>query len=180
MIIKDYIRSDRAVSPVIAVILMVAITVILAAVIATFVLSLGSSVSETAPQANFDFTFDNDNPDSGNNLYGPNDQLIIVHEGGDTIASESLVVQMTGSDFKYLVAPDSVASSGYQSSRSFADMGTSSDVSAGTSVTLYIDHDDATNNGSLEQFDGTTVKVIYQPPNSDQSAVLARWDGPEA
>jgi hypothetical protein len=28
--------------------------------------------------------------------------------------------------------------------------------------------------------DGTTVKVIYNPPNSDQSAVLARWDGPEA
>lgn len=40
--------NDRAVSPVIGVILMVAITVILAAVIGTFVLGLGDSVSQNA------------------------------------------------------------------------------------------------------------------------------------
>ncbi|WP_277543499.1 type IV pilin N-terminal domain-containing protein [Haloarcula laminariae] len=45
--------EDRGVSPVIGVILMVAITVILAAVIATFVLGLGDSLSNTAPQASF-------------------------------------------------------------------------------------------------------------------------------
>jgi len=39
---------DKAVSPVIGVILMVAITVILAAVIGTFVLGLGENVEETA------------------------------------------------------------------------------------------------------------------------------------
>ena len=43
-------NSENGVSPVIGVILMVAITVILAAVIGTFVLNLGGSVSET-PQA---------------------------------------------------------------------------------------------------------------------------------
>ena len=41
--------EDRAVSPVIGVILMVAITVILAAVIASFVLGLGDSAAEPAP-----------------------------------------------------------------------------------------------------------------------------------
>lgn len=41
-------ESERGVSPVIGVILMVAITVILAAVIAMFVLDLGGSVSEEA------------------------------------------------------------------------------------------------------------------------------------
>ncbi|WP_436934619.1 type IV pilin [Halovenus marina] len=45
--------DGRAVSPVIGVILMVAITVILAAVIATFVLGLGESVDSTAPQITF-------------------------------------------------------------------------------------------------------------------------------
>ena len=39
-------ESDRAVSPVIGVILMVAITVILAAVIGTFVLGLGDSIEQ--------------------------------------------------------------------------------------------------------------------------------------
>jgi flagellin-like protein len=42
-------ESDRAVSPVIGVILMVAITVILAAVIGTFVLNLGDQVGQSAP-----------------------------------------------------------------------------------------------------------------------------------
>ena len=43
---KDFSQDDEAVSPVIGVILMVAITVILAAVIGTFVLNLGSSINE--------------------------------------------------------------------------------------------------------------------------------------
>jgi len=46
---RDSLRADeRGVSPVIGVILMVAITVILAAVIGTFVLNLGGSVSSNA------------------------------------------------------------------------------------------------------------------------------------
>ncbi len=49
--------DDDAVSPVIGVILMVAITVILAAVIGTFVLGLGEDVQETA-QAGVNFDYD--------------------------------------------------------------------------------------------------------------------------
>jgi flagellin-like protein len=47
--------EERAVSPVIGVILMVAITVILAAVIGTFVLGLGDQVQETSPNAQWDW-----------------------------------------------------------------------------------------------------------------------------
>lgn len=47
--LKEFVSGeDRAVSPVIGVILMVAITVILAAVIGTFVLGLGDSVQQNA------------------------------------------------------------------------------------------------------------------------------------
>ncbi len=46
---KQLFDDDRAVSPVIGVILMVAITVILAAVIGTFVLGLGDQVQNTNP-----------------------------------------------------------------------------------------------------------------------------------
>lgn len=53
MNLKNQFGDDRGVSPVIGVILMVAITVILAAVIGTFVLGLGNQVSNTAPQASF-------------------------------------------------------------------------------------------------------------------------------
>lgn len=75
----DTIRNkldDRGVSPVIGVILMVAITVILAAVIGSFVLGIGGDVEET-PQASL--SLEND---SGN--------LTIAHEGGDTLDEDDI------------------------------------------------------------------------------------------
>ncbi|PSP38038.1 hypothetical protein BRC71_08710 [Halobacteriales archaeon QH_7_65_31] len=57
MNIKELFNDDSAVSPVIGVILMVAITVILAAVIGTFVLGLGSNV-QSVPSAQFTFDYD--------------------------------------------------------------------------------------------------------------------------
>jgi len=66
MAIQDKLVGDeeeRAVSPVIGVILMVAITVILAAVIAAFVLELGQSTGANA-SAGLDFTEDSSNPET--------------------------------------------------------------------------------------------------------------------
>ncbi|MFA9516327.1 type IV pilin [Halopenitus sp. H-Gu1] len=77
MNVKQLITEERAVSPVIGVILMVAITVILAAVIGTFVLGLGDSVQQTTPQASFDFTYAN------------SDTVTVTHEGGDTLNSDN-------------------------------------------------------------------------------------------
>mgnify|MGYP000687031579 FL=1 len=78
--------DDRAVSPVIGVILMVAITVILAAVIGSFVLGLGNSVQQTAPNANFQFDFD-----TGNNT------ATATHTGGDSIPTSQLNVTANNS-----------------------------------------------------------------------------------
>lgn len=50
--------DDSAVSPVIGVILMVAITVILAAVIASFVLGLGDETDDVSPNIKFDASWD--------------------------------------------------------------------------------------------------------------------------
>jgi flagellin-like protein len=80
------LTDDDAVSPVIGVILMVAITVILAAVIGTFVLGLGDQVSDSAPQASFDFNFAN------------NTQVEITHDGGDSISDSSLAVKLNGTN----------------------------------------------------------------------------------
>jgi flagellin-like protein len=77
--------DSRAVSPVIGVILMVAITVILAAVIGTFVLGLGDSV-ESAPQASFDFSYDTD---TGN--------VDIRHRGGDNLDPANVEIRIDGS-----------------------------------------------------------------------------------
>ncbi|MFC7098378.1 type IV pilin N-terminal domain-containing protein [Halobaculum marinum] len=91
--------DDRAVSPVIGVILMVAITVILAAVIGSFVLGLGNSFQQTAPNANFQFDYG-----SGGN--GVN----ATHTGGDTIsADDSLNLTVAGTS---VASADSSVSAG--------------------------------------------------------------------
>ena len=74
--------SDRAVSPVIGVILMVAITVILAAVIGTFVLDLGQSAGNRAPSASLAVEAD-----------AGSDHLNVSHMGGDSLdASDTKVI----------------------------------------------------------------------------------------
>ena len=95
--------DERAVSPVIGVILMVAITVILAAVIGAFVLQLGDSVSQTAPQASvgIDDTNVTDN------------EIVLRHSGGDTIEWDetNLVVENESGD---RVAWDGTASGAFE------------------------------------------------------------------
>lgn len=74
--------DDRGVSPVIGVILMVAITVILAAVIGTFVLDLGQSAGQSAPQSSLAVSVDT-----------ANNNVTIEHQGNDGLVdSETRVI----------------------------------------------------------------------------------------
>jgi len=81
MDIKELLRDDDAVSPVIGVILMVAITVILAAVIASFVLGLGDSAGDAAPQITVECNV------SGGDM---------THTGGDNVSADNLRAQNGG------------------------------------------------------------------------------------
>lgn len=82
--IKALLDEERGVSPVIGVILMVAITVILAAVIGTFVLGLGDSL-EQAPQATLGADVNSSN------------ETIISHNGGDGLATADIRIVVGGS-----------------------------------------------------------------------------------
>ncbi|MBB6644807.1 type IV pilin [Halobellus ruber] len=106
MNLKQLFTDDSAVSPVIGVILMVAITVILAAVIGSFVLNLGGSLQQNAPQASFGFDYNT----SSNNT-------TITHQTGDSIEPERLTTTGLNSG-----------------STNWTDVGVSSTVSAGTSA----------------------------------------------
>jgi flagellin-like protein len=108
-------EENRAVSPVIGVILMVAITVILAAVIGTFVLGLGDQVQQTSPNAQW-------------NWEGDGNEFSITHEGGDSVNAERL--SLSGA-----VSIDDVT----QDSGTLNTAGTNGfpdDVSAGDSLTV--------------------------------------------
>jgi flagellin-like protein len=147
-------RDDDAVSPVIGVILMVAITVILAAVIATFVLGLGDQVSQTAPQASFAFEYDGDasQDDSFDNAPGDG-KLTITHAGGATLEAGNLAI--SGS---------SVSNGNWADTTEY---GESSKVSAGDSIEVSVNRDD-------------TVRVTWTDDSGRTSATLRSWSGPDA
>ncbi len=96
---KLFEKDKKAVSPVIGVILMVAITVILAAVIGAFVLDLGSSASESAPQAQFSIDYDGTD-------------AIITHEGGDNVDTDSVFVTVDGSEATPTFSSDTLKAGG--------------------------------------------------------------------
>jgi len=153
MQLRDLLTDDDAVSPVIGVILMVAITVILAAVIATFVLGLGESVSNTAPQASFSTNYDS-SPSAGTDSFGDtvnNGLLTVTHSGGDSLEAPNLFV--TGGD----------ASGRKVWSDVFA---TGSVISAGNSVDYAVSADDI-------------VRIVWDNSKGN-SAELDRWEGPDA
>ena len=155
MNLKQLFAEERAVSPVIGVILMVAITVILAAVIGTFVLGLGESVQST-PQAKFAFDYQNDD-------------VTITHEGGDAISAQELSVAAT-SAFGYYQADGNLSAT--NTSISFQDMGISNEVSAGNSVKI--------GKASNGNFNTDTVRVVWSDLDTDKSATLGKWSGPDA
>ncbi|WP_406659815.1 type IV pilin N-terminal domain-containing protein [Methanolobus sp. ZRKC3] len=90
---NQFLEEEDAVSPVIGVILMVAITVILAAVIAAFVFGMGPP--EQAPQASM--------RGSAADTSGSFSAVMIEHQGGDEIvlSTTSTKITVEGNDVVY-------------------------------------------------------------------------------
>ena len=149
---KQLLKDDDAVSPVIGVILMVAITVILAAVIGTFVLGLGEQVQSTSPQASFNFELDQStdptNSELANGTTDSDDGVLdITHETGDSVDSARLSVNDGGNQGP--IEPFS------------------GEVTAGTTVSVDVDSNDE-------------VRIIWDSEDGETSATLGQWSGPEA
>jgi len=152
MELKSLLRDDDAVSPVIGVILMVAITVILAAVIASFVIGLGDSNQTTAPSVSFSTDYD---ANAGSNGV----LTITVDNVGESVEYQN--IEITGS-----------AGSGSTLGQSWDNYATSgaasSDLTAGDQATIGVSSD----------FDLT---IVYNDPNNDESFTLQEdITGPDA
>jgi len=151
MDLKKLVRDDEAVSPVIGVILMVAITVILAAVIASFVLGLGDQAQQTTPQASFAFDYSADVTDQ---------YVTVTHDGGDTIAASELYIR--GNE----IADNGNSDQG--TGQWSGDTTSDSEVVAGNSVDIGVNNDEY------------EMRVVYQSAEGDNSATLAQDSGPGA
>lgn len=94
-------RADRAVSPVVGVVLMVAITVVLSASVGAFVINMGSTIGRTPPQATLNVA---DAPEDfdGEEFNDFQDFIVIQHGGGDRflLADISIIIRWASSNEK--------------------------------------------------------------------------------
>ncbi|WP_323674907.1 type IV pilin N-terminal domain-containing protein [Halorubellus sp. PRR65] len=88
--IRGLLTDDDAVSPVIGVILMVAVTVVLSAAVGAFVLDIGNAVTEQSPTAVIEFEYD---ISTGS---GTPNAVVLRHNGGDELATSTLRVTVDG------------------------------------------------------------------------------------
>ncbi|ELZ25815.1 hypothetical protein C475_10159 [Halosimplex carlsbadense 2-9-1] len=189
MKLKQLLDDDDAVSPVIGVILMVAITVILAAVIASFVLGLGNQAQQGAPTATIGFDYEqiDENSGSGQSNWGV---LSVSHDGGDSVSSQELYVrgsgfnasgQNSGGTFEY----DPPTTSYSELENYVADngggqidhvdtglwngttSGDDSNVVSGDRANVYVSSD-------------YEISVVYQSQEGDTSSTLNEQEGPDA
>ena len=150
MKLKQLLNDDDAVSPVIGVILMVAITVILAAVIATFVLGLGEQVSQTSPNTSFSFDYNNESASSVDIGATSGDAYVnVTHAGGPNIDADQLAIagDQTG-DW------------------TDGSLSSSDEVSAGDEVSVGVNY-------------GDRISVIWENEEGTESSTLQRFDVPE-
>jgi flagellin-like protein len=156
---KQMLQDEGAVSPVIGVILMVAVTVVLGAVIGAFVFGIGDKLGEPAPNAQLNFDYDAD----GNSLD-------IVHDGGDSITPDN-----TGS---LAVSGSNIASDG--SDLTWAPSGSTASnnnngyvLGSGVSLTSG---DDIVTVASVDS--GHTVDLQWVSNGGDQSTTLGEFEAP--
>lgn len=141
---------------------MVAITVILAAVIGTFVLGLGDQVSSNAPQASFTFDYGDQS----------SDYLLITHDGGDSIDSGQLNTSTTGATSATTTLEK-------------ADAFSSGEVTAGTSYNMTASHfgdgsGSPLGTGDNLDLSAATIRVVWNADSGDSTATLGKWNGPDA
>lgn len=147
---KQLLSDDRGLPPVVGVILMVGITIILAATVTAFVFGF-TGLLQAPPQAAFGFDYDpggsgdcdlaDDNPDG---------VLTISHASGNDVDIDRVSVRTGGG------------------AASWTACGGSGDVI------------DSTSEARVGVDDDQTVRVVWTSADGDRSSVLATWRGPRA
>ncbi len=173
--IKALFNDNSGVSPVIGVILMVAITVILAAVIGTFVLGLGDSLEQT-PQAQLNVE-DAGPPSPLESGDTPADLMSVNHRGGDTILDDDIEIRISGPGDSFETIWDGSTASSYTYNDGASGTATAElasdppgDLSVGGGFTVEF------TSASSADIDGEWgIQIIHSPSDSiliDQSITV--------
>ncbi len=153
--------DDRGVSPVIGVILMVAITVILAAVIASFVLGLGDT-SESAPSVAWEYDY---SESTGN--------LTVTNNGGESFDPARVDLQFDSIGSVPLSAT-------ITSNKNVTSTSIGSPSQAGDSITIDLTND---NGKGAADAGGTTnfeLDITFTSEDGGTSSKIGGTSGPDA
>jgi FlaG/FlaF family flagellin (archaellin) len=96
MELRTLLRDDDAVSPVIGVVLMVGITVTMAAVIGAFV--LGASTTASVPDVQMRYVAEEGSTDGWGDIGDGVERFVIEHDGGEDVDLDRVEVQYAGTD----------------------------------------------------------------------------------
>ena len=164
---SDTWGGERAVSPVIGGVLLVAIVVILAAVLGAFATGLGTA--EPAPHAQFTFEILEKS--------GQPDELVVTHETGDSVPNTELYFVIEGEDVQdeegspsggklswYAVAEDG--------GEETTTMTRGESVSMGDKATIEVA------GGGQPELEDKVVYLVWQ--GQGNSATIDVWRGPDA
>ncbi|WP_335999684.1 type IV pilin N-terminal domain-containing protein [Halorientalis halophila] len=174
MNVKGLFTDDSAVSPVIGVVLMVAITVLLAATAATFFIGIGQDNSNSTPQVATSFDYDQEMHSSGNYRV---DTLKISHDSGDTITAKNLDIVVSDAETYDTSGGGSYSdlNDRYQWDEFDGVGGSDSKVSGGDTVKLEAGQDPLASDDGL-RLDGATVKIVWDDPGSSSTFTLNTWE----
>lgn len=145
--------------------LLVVVTLLLVAVIATFVFGLGGGDRETTPNTNFSVSLQQDVPDNRTDSFGSNGTgfdavLQVTHTQGEAVPAEQLWIRGASS----IDQPRSWADTNVTTNYSTFEPGTT--VGTGDSVTVWVDTND-------------TVRVTWTSQTGNESGTLHVWRGEE-
>jgi flagellin-like protein len=175
MKLKQLFTDESAVSPVIGVILMVAITVLLAATAASFFLGLtGQNVDAPTAAIQFDYTKQTDSTDRANHV------LVIKHAGGDSLKAKNVDINLNGARTSDPDVPAISNGFDWNELKSESD----SEITAGMQTT--ISRQTLTDTGSYAlddkafKLNKASVTVSWSSPETDKTFTLAEWQAPTA
>ncbi|MWV64757.1 type IV pilin [Halorubrum sp. JWXQ-INN 858] len=156
MQLSKLFNDEKAVSPVIGVILMVAITVILAAVIGTFVLGLGDSIGDSAPSASYDW----DQSGSGADVTS----VTLTHVSGQNIDADRVTGTVEGNAITFGADPEQQLG---------AEWAGNGQISSGDSVDWMDDSNIEDNTEGISSND--ELRVIWTASGGGSSSTLTTY-----
>lgn len=144
------LTDGRAVSSTVSIVLLIAIAVILASVISVFAFDALDRNTEEAPQVIFEYDYDE-----------PNTALTITHQSGTT--PEGFTINFRKKDGKDL-----------------GDWSSEDEVEATESATLGPSPSPPSVNAEPINPSDTVLIVWEQPRENEDTAIIGRWEGPDA